>query len=319
MVMLVPERPGPPDDATSYRPTVAGAESNVACYLAAFGLRSAWVSRVGSDPFGRLVLEELAARGVDVSRVVVDDVRPTGVAFKDRTTPATRVRYFRRDSAASALGVEEAQRIRELSAPLLHLSGITSALSTSCRDFVRSLLEDRPRGSTISFDVNWRPVLWSGLERAEILRTARQCDVVFVGLDEATALWGLTTPADVRVHLPEPRILVVKQGAAGATVYDADAEAFVPALTMDVVEPVGAGDAFAGGFLTGLYRGLSPARAARLGVLAAGSALSAIGDVGALPPTDVVDELLDLDEAGWRAQEYPAATMGEGDDVVADR
>lgn len=134
------------------------------------------------------------------------------------------------------------------------------------------------------------------------------CDVVFVGLDEATALWDRTTP-DVRRFLPEPRILVVKQGAAGATVYDEDAELFVPTLKVDVAEPVGAGDAFAGGFITGLHRRRSPARAARLGVIAAGSALSAVGE---RPPADTVEELRDLDEVAWRRQAYPRLGLEEG-------
>lgn len=317
MVMLVPQHPGPSDEQTVYQPTVAGAESNVACYLSKLGLRTRWVSRVGADPFGQLVLDEVTSRGVDVSMTVVDPYRPTGVAFKDRTTPATKVRYFRSGSAASALGREDAERILAADAPMLHLTGITSALSDSCETFVRTLVDERPASTTLTYDVNWRPALWTGTDEGEILRTARRCNVVFVGLDEAAALWDVQDPEAVRNLLPEPALLVVKQGAAGATVYDANVGTFVSALKVDVVESVGAGDAFAGGFIAGLHKGFAPARAARLGVIAASSALRTIGDVGDLPSAEKIDELLDLDEAVWRQHVYQP--LGERDGIVADR
>lgn len=316
MVMLVPEPPGPPSPDMVFRPTVAGAESNAACYLASFGVGASWLSRLGDDPFGRFIADDLSSRGVDVSNVEVDPERATGIAFKDRSVPETRVRYFRRGSAASALSVDDAERVRELGPGLVHLSGITSALSPSCREFVSSLVEKPPSGALLSYDVNWRPALWAGLDREVIVRNARGCDVVLVGLDEAQALWGRFTPEQVRDLLPQPSLLVVKQGAKGATVFDGTARHVVPSFRVDVVEPVGAGDAFAGGFLAGLHRGYPPVQAARLGVVAASSALVTTGDVGELLPGEVIDELLALDADSWNRQRYPVPGHEGSPDVT---
>jgi 2-dehydro-3-deoxygluconokinase len=300
MLMFVPDPPQPLDGRVRYRPTVAGAESNVAAFAAALGVRSAWVSRVGDDQFGRHVLQELTGRGVDVCRVERDPRRPTGVAFKELSSDGTRVRYFRRGSAASAMGEGAEQVVRSLHTRLVHVTGITAALSDSCQALVQRLMTDRPAGRTVSFDVNWRPALWTDRDSAVLLTVARASDVVFVGLDEAQALWGVTDVRAVRRMLPEPRVLVVKQGAEGATAFHGDEEVFVPSLEVDVVEPVGAGDALAAGFLVGLLRQLSVKQALRLGTIVAGSALRVTADVGPLPSRTQIEPLLEASDRAWR-------------------
>jgi 2-dehydro-3-deoxygluconokinase len=102
----------------------------------------------------------------------------------------------------------------------------------------------------VSFDVNYRPALWSVAEAAPRLhRLAQRADVVFVGLDEAETLWGTQTPDEVRAILHAPGRLVIKDSDVGATEYSTEGEQFVPALKVDVIEAVGAGDAFAAGYL----------------------------------------------------------------------
>jgi 2-dehydro-3-deoxygluconokinase len=307
MLMLVPDPPRPLGRGVRYRPTVAGAESNVAAFAAALGVRSAWVSRVGDDQFGRHVVQELGARGVDVCGVEHDTRRPTGIAFKELSPDGTQVRYFRTGSAASAMGEATEKAVRSLRTRVVHLTGITAALSDSCQTLVRALVEDRPEGSTVSFDVNWRPTLWPGREPAVLLPIARASDVVFVGLDEAQALWRTADVREVRRLLPEPRVLVVKQGAAGATAFHGDEEVFVPSLSLDVVEPVGAGDALAAGFLVGLLRELPVKQALRLGTIVAGSALRVTSDVGPLPANAQIETLLRVNDDAWRNATLEAA------------
>lgn len=297
-----------PPDGIALRQTaglaldVAGAESNVAMYLADHEVRSRWVSRLGDDVFGRRVLHRISAAGVDVTAVRTDPDRPTGLLVKDPDPAGTRVSYYRRGSAASAMGPDVLSSPALRTATLWHLTGITPALSDSCRELAMAALCDRPAGRpATSFDVNYRPSLWREPPR-ELLRTlAQAADVVFVGLDEAQSLWGdgLREATDVREYLPDPRILVVKDGATAATAFCGDASVTVPSLKVDVVEPVGAGDAFAAGFLAGLLKDQSAERSLRTGHLTAASALRVTGDHGPLPEPGERRRLLDIDIRGW--------------------
>ncbi|WP_405499413.1 sugar kinase [Streptomyces niveus] len=303
MAALAPDPVAPLDTAELLRLDIAGAESNVAMYLADHGVPARWVSALGDDPFGRRVRERIAASGVDVSGVRTDPARPTGLLVKNPGTHSTGVHYYRTGSAASALGPPALDDPAVRDAALVHLTGITPALSASCRALVeRALRPERPYA--VSFDVNHRPALWGDEPAAEILLPlAARADLVLVGLDEAQALWGpaLTSADAVRALLPQPRVLVVKDGARAATAYVGQGTYTVPAPKVRVVEPVGAGDAFAGGFLAGLLRYDDPVRALRLGHLTAASALRVPADHGPLPPPDRVRELLSADDSTWNA------------------
>jgi 2-dehydro-3-deoxygluconokinase len=284
MVSFIPAGGAALDDAVDVTLEVAGAESNVAMYLADHGLDARWVSRLGDDAFGRRVLRHVRTAGVDVSGVRTDPVRPTGLLFKDPAkNGSTRVTYYRHGSAASAMGPDVLNDEAMRTADLWHLTGITPALSASCHDLVRAALSsDRP---AVSFDVNYRPALWREPPGELLAGLAQAADIVFVGLDEARALWGedLHDHNDVRLFLRAPPILVVKDGPRAATAFHGDVSTRVPALAVDVVEPVGAGDAFAAGFLAGLLRGEPMERCLRLGHVTAASALSVTGDHGPLP------------------------------------
>lgn len=315
MAALAPTPPDSLDSTGELRLSVAGAESNVAMYLADLGRSVCWLSAVGDDAFGRRVCAAVGAAGVDVTGVRTDPERPTGLLVKDPGRDRTRVHYYRSGSAASALGPDVLDDPRVRSAALVHLTGVTPALSPSCRDLVERAL-GTPRGErlyAISFDVNHRPALWPDGTAATVLRElADRADIAFVGLDEAQDLWGADLePADVRRLLGRPRILVVKDGARAAHAFaeggggGGGGVCTVPALRTDVVEPVGAGDAFAAGFLAGLLDGHDMRRALRLGHLTASSALKVTGDHGPLPDTATIARLLDLTDEDWSA---PART-----------
>ncbi|MCE6994997.1 sugar kinase [Saccharothrix sp. S26] len=306
MAVFTPAEAGPAEEVRTWVRGIGGAESNVACALAALGVGVGWVSAVGDDPFGRAVVSSVAAAGVDVSRVRVDPTRPTGLYVKETGKAGSAMRYYRAGSAASALGPEVVDLLDLDGVRAVHLTGITAALSPSCLALVHALL-DHP-GVTTSFDVNWRPALW-GPAGPDVLRgLAAKADIVLVGDDEAEALWGVAEPAAVREVLPEPGTLVVKQGAAGATVLEAGAApVFEPALAVDVVEPVGAGDAFAAGYLAAHLAGEPAARRLRSGHLAAAGALCTLSDVAVpLPPADVA-RLLAADATTWAAARVSAA------------
>ena len=309
MVMFVPDPPRRLSGQSRYRPTVAGAESNVASFAAALGLSVAWVSRVGADIFGDYLLQHLAASRVDTSAVERDESRPTGVAFKQITPSGTKVAYYRSGSAAAHMGSETAAAIQTTRSRMLHMSGITPALSSPCEALIREVVRSRPAQTLLSFDVNWRPALWHGSDPGVLLEVARASDVVFVGQDEAAALWSVDSAVGIRRLLPQPELLVVKQGAAGATAFSGAEQVTVPSLKINVVEAVGAGDAFAAGYLVAARRGLPLKARLRLGVLVAASALRVASDVGPLPSEEVIESLLCLSDEDWQSAELHSAVV----------
>jgi 2-dehydro-3-deoxygluconokinase len=339
MALLVPEQPLPLERVTSFQHAFGGAESNVARGLVALGVPTAWISRVGADGFGRRITEALAADGVDTGAVAVDPHRPTGLYVKEIGTrgdgTGSRMHYYRRGSAASALGPglldEPAVRSRLDRAGLVHVSGITAALSDSALALLRRLVADRAPGGDrrsdrapagagplISFDLNWRPALWRDPDRdpAVLRELAAAADLVLCGADEAEAVFGTGDPLELRALLPGPGTLVVKDDSSAATAVDRDGTVTVqPALRVRVVEPVGAGDAFAAGYLAGTLRGYGQTGRLRLGHLTAAATLVVSGDHGAPPPAPAVERLLAAGPEEWAAALVSAdgiARAGEG-------
>lgn len=301
MVSFIPSDGAALDATEKLGLNTAGAESNVAMYLADHGIDARWVSALGDDAFGRRVLQHVRTAGVDVSAVRTHPTRPTGLLFKDPAKGGgTKVSYYRHGSAASAMGRDVLDEEVMRTADLWHFTGITPALSASCRDLVETALGGG-HATPISFDVNYRPAVWREPPGPVLLRLAEAAEIVFVGLDEAQALWGsdVRRSEDIRALLPSPGIVVVKDSANAATAFHGAARATVPALAVDVVEPVGAGDAFAAGFLVGHLRGESAERCLRRGHLIAASALSVTGDHGPLPDPALTDELLALPADSW--------------------
>ncbi|MFE7856275.1 sugar kinase [Streptomyces sp. NPDC057403] len=340
MVTFLPSRPGRLADVPSFERGIGGAESNVACGLAAAGHAVRWVSRVGADGFGDHLVETIGGFGVDVSSVGRDPSRPTGVYFRtagDRSTDAHEVAYYRAGSAASAMTADTVDPAAVRAARVLHLSGITAALSPGCLELLRALTAPARGRPLVSFDVNHRAGLWPDTDGPRVLlELARGADIVFVGEDEAEEAWGITGgPAEIRSALPEPGVLVVKQAAKGATAFVSaagpqaagsraagaarvgaaaprrrgqaitppvqpqQAPTFVPALAVDVLATVGAGDAFAAGFLSATLRGLPVKTRLRHGHLWAAAALTVPGDLAPPPARAHADRLAALDDGTW--------------------
>ncbi|WP_244255900.1 sugar kinase [Rathayibacter sp. VKM Ac-2760] len=279
MAVLVPCG-GSVADADDFLVDAGGAESNVLAHAAALGVPVRWHSRLGADALGERVLRQLAERRIDVSRVVRDPGHPTGVYVKD---PGRGVSYYRAGSAAAFLDSADADAAPFDDVALLHLSGITAALSPSADRFLRrAAVRARELGVPVSLDVNHRAALWSAADAAPVLaELVRLADVVFVGRDEAETLWGTRTAADVRALFPDVAELVVKDGHIGATAFCAeldDGVVFEPSHEVEVLDAVGAGDAFAGGYLAALLQGADPGARLRRGHDRAALTLAVAGD-----------------------------------------
>lgn len=285
MVMVTPSAGGRLRADGNYVLRPGGAESNVAAHAARLGLRSAWASAVGDDPLGAIVTDSLADLGVDVGSVVVDPSRPTAVFFKDPSPAGTDVFYYRSGSAASALSPVDLARWSSIAPRLVHVSGITAALSPTCRDLIRTIVFDRPFGSSVvSFDVNHRPGLWGEDAPAELRELSQASDVVFVGRDEADRLWGTDTADSIRRYLPDPGHLVVKDGPHDAVAYTPDGTYRAPSQRVEgIVDVVGAGDAFAAGWLTAMLVGCEEQMRLQLGHFVAARVLASSSDLAPLP------------------------------------
>ncbi len=287
MVMVTPREPVSLVDGDLFRLSVGGAESTVALYLAEMGHSVAWASRLGADPLGDRILATLGRAGVDTSLVDRDSESCTGVFFKDPGPDGTRVYYYRGASAASRMGPDTLDRLPLSTTRLVHFSGITPGLSASCAELAGDLVRRvRGSGTLLSFDVNYRPGVWStGAAAPILLGLSREVDIVFVGLDEAQLLWGTRSADDVRSLIGAANVLIVKDSAVGATEFDGVTSIFVPALEVAVMEPVGAGDAFAAGYLSALLQGQTAAARLSLGHATAARALVSTHDF--VPRTDL--------------------------------
>lgn len=268
MVSLVPATAAPLEENRTFHRSLAGAEWNTAIALASAGIRTAVVSRVGDDGFGRFLTAELRRHSVDDSAVEIDADAPTGLYVKELSplpdgSVDSTMHYYRSGSAAAAMSprtlASAPASVLLAEAALIHTSGITPALSDSARA-AQDALFARPRdGGLISFDVNWRPALWRGREeegRAVLADLARRADVVFCTRPDAEAVFGTTDPEQLRELFPQPRYLVATH-AHGAVAFDGNERTHSDALDVPVVETIGAGDAFAAGFLAGILTGLS--------------------------------------------------------------
>ncbi|MDP5225788.1 MULTISPECIES: sugar kinase [Arthrobacter] len=307
MAMLTPGGRGSLETADSLHLGVGGAESNVALGLAAMGVSTEWVSRLGADGFGRRIRNELERHRVGTRGVQLDEARPTGLYVKvpGDADSGTGMLYYRSGSAASAMSPallddpEVAAVVAD--AGLIHLSGITAALSDSCRDLLLELLS-RPRrsGQRISFDVNWRPALWKGRDSSVLQRLADLSDIVLMGKDEALLAFGTDDEGRLRELLPTPEVLIIKNESTSAIALERDgARQEVPALSVDVVEPVGAGDSFAAGYLSGVLSGLDQRLSLRRGHVAAACTLTVHGDRGPLPDDEDLDHILRCSDEEW--------------------
>jgi 2-dehydro-3-deoxygluconokinase len=260
----------------------AGAESNFAIALARLGVRARWISRLGRDALGDMIQRGLEQEGIDMRWARRDDA-PTGLFVKWRSGGRSHVAYYRSGSAASRLSPADIPDEALDGVRLVHLTGITMAISESGRELVLDLARRaKERGAEVLFDPNFRPALPDTPEAA----AARQLDVLpyvdwyLCGDAEARLLWQ---DSDI------PARTAIRVGARGAIV---DGVEVAPPRAAEVLDEVGAGDAFAAGFAYGLLQGWAPTDCVHAGNVIAAGALAGTGDWETLPRLAEVESQL---------------------------
>ncbi|MCK6258873.1 sugar kinase [Fictibacillus sp. KIGAM418] len=289
MVLFHPSSAVPLRFAGQFEKTIGGAESNVAIALSRLGHQAGWISRLGNDDFGIYVRNFIRGEGVDTSRVVFDQTRSTAIFFKGkRTEQEPKVYYYRSGSAASRMSPEDLDEDYLSKAKYLHLTGITPALSDSCRDLVfHAIAMAKRHGVMVVFDPNIRLKLWSKEQAKEtLIEIASRCDIVLPGIEEGILMTGKSQPEEVARMLLKngSKAVVVKLGAEGAYYDNGSERGYIEGFPVSrMVDPIGAGDGFAAGFLSGLLRGWTYQEAVRLGNRVGAYAVTVSGDVEGYP------------------------------------
>ena len=302
---------GPLANGGTLNMQVAGAESNVAIGVARLGHTSAWAGAVGADPHGEFIVKQLRGEGIQLHHSVHPE-RSTGVMFlEQRTADLSRAFYYRAGSAGATISRDHVAAALDGGARILHLTGITAALSAEARDAVEYAAERAAGdGMVVSLDVNYRSKLWSREQaRAVLGPLARHATIVIASDDELDLIAppqaesGAAADGEARAAalLLEAgvREVVVKRGADGAAVYAGEGCLDAPALAVTCVDTVGAGDAFTAGYLSALLDGAEIAGRLHRGILAGAFAVSTRGDWEGLPRRE---ELVLLDAARGSTQ-----------------
>jgi len=294
VMALLLATPGVPlGRADRFRLGVAGAEATVAVALARLGHRAAYAGRVGADHLGRQVVRTLRGEGVEVSALRPVAGGATGLLVRDAVVDRPlSVEYHRRDSAASLLTPEDLADDLVARCRVLHLTGITAVLSASAREAVAdAAVRARAHGALVVLDPNVRLKLAPARRWSEVLNDlAGLCDVVLTGDDDARSLTD-GPPADWFLERGA-RTVVTKGGADGAVETDGTRWWHQSARATRVVDPVGAGDAFAAGWIDGWLRGLDPAERLRSACAVASLAVGAPGDLDGLPDRALLEQVL---------------------------
>jgi 2-dehydro-3-deoxygluconokinase len=280
----------------SYLKGFGGDVSNCAITAARLGAKTGLVTRLGTDSFGSAILAMLRDEGIDTSQIARDDDAPTGIYFVTHDASGHHFEYRRSGSAASLLDASAIPGDYIRDAQLLHVSGISQAISSAAAHGVQHAVElARDAGRLVSYDTNLRLKLWSLKQARSVMHaTIASCDILLPGLDDAIALTGKQNPdAIVDYYLDlGPAVVALTLGDAGALVATSDERHRVPAIPADVVDATGAGDAFDGAFLTEYLASGDVLRAATFANAACALAVQGYGATAANPRREAVMKLL---------------------------
>lgn len=231
-----------------------GAPANVLAMCAKLGCKTAFIGKVGADAFGKFLVENMAAAGIDVSGVVIDSGIPTTLAFVHLDEKGDRsFSFYRKPGADILLREEELDRERITQCRIFHFGGV-SLTDEPCRSATYAAVKlAKSAGSLVSYDPNYRPLLWQSEAVAvkELIAGVKLADVVKVSDEEMTLLTGETDLASgcAALRAMGPKVVLVTMGAEGAHISCRGTELTMPAYEVPVVDTTGAGDAFFGALL----------------------------------------------------------------------
>ncbi len=310
LVQFNPLEEGPLKHAPLYEKHAAGSEANVIIGVSRLGFKTAYLTKLGHDEFSKFILATLKGEGVDVSGIKQIEGKNCAVFFVQRGYPIpgrSDVIYYRSDSAARYFSPEDLDSKLISNSRILHISGITPALSNSCREATMEAIRiARGHNVKISFDTNYRKKLWTEVEaRPTLIDAARDSDILLTDPDDARILLGKKTNEDPLIALDElevlgPSTIVYKLGASRglAGLSNGEKATSLP-VKVPLVDSIGAGDAVVAGFLAGYSAGDSLQRS--LDIASCCSALTVMrrGDFENLPDRSDLEKWLTAKDQGF--------------------
>jgi len=271
----------------AFVPGFGGDTSNAMIAAARCGARAGYFTAVGADAFGQSLMDLWTREGVDCSRVIVSDAAYTGIYFVTHGAHGHEFSYRRAGSAASRMTETDVPAEMIAAAKLLHMSGISQAISSSAADAVFAAIDVARQNKTlVSYDTNLRLKLWPLARARAIIHEAMLCvDIALPGLDDAAQLTGLSQPdAIVDFYLGlGAKIVALTLGKDGALIATAQRRERLASIPVAAVDATGAGDAFDGAFLTEYLATGDPFRAGRFANVAAGLSTLGFGAIAPLP------------------------------------
>jgi len=276
-----------------------GDTSNATIAAARAGARTAYLTRIGADSFGRALLQLWGQEGVNTTGVTTAGASHTGIYFVTHGSQGHEFSYLRADSAASRMTPQWLAGTPTeliLASRYLHLSGISLAISAGACDTAFEAMETaRESGTLVSFDSNLRLKLWPlARARACIVQAVAMCDIFLPSMEDMLVMSGLSEPADIVEwsHDHGASTVVLKLGSEGALVSDGQQLEHVPARHVTVRDATGAGDCFCGNLLARLAKGDDVFRAAFYANTAAALSVQGFGAVTPLPRSSSVFAVL---------------------------
>lgn len=297
MASFSPQTSGPLRYISDYKIHIAGAESNVAIGITKLGHSAGFISALGNDEFGHYILNFIRGEGVLCDKVKFDSEHPTGIMFKETSSSETRVFYYRENSAASFLSPQDIDEVYIARAKILHLTGITPILSSSCKEALYTALAYAKKHKLlISFDPNIRKKLWKNKDYRPLIKDILfQSNIILLGLDEAETLFETNKEdeiLDILLSKDNIQYVAIKNGAKGAWVATKNKTGFIPPYPCSPVDPIGAGDAFNAAFLSGILEEKDILLCGQMAAIAGALATETHGDVEGLPTKEKLEALL---------------------------
>lgn len=279
-------------ESGDYRAGYGGDTSNCAIAAARQGARTAYVTAVGDDAFGRELMDLWRGEGVAIDFVRTDPAAPTGLYIITPSPAGRDFAYYRAGSAASRYTAEDLPIEALARTRIIHLSAISQAIGAGPLDAGDCLIDAaRAAGCEVAYDTNLRLKLWDLARARQVMHAAlARCTIALPSIDDSRILTGLEEAdaiADAYLAMG-PRIVALKMGEEGALIATADCRVRIPPHPVRPVDATGAGDTFDGSFLARLAAGDDPATAGRYAAVAAALTTTGYGAVTPIPRSDQV-------------------------------
>lgn len=285
-----------PDQGKFYIQGFGGDTSNATIAAARQGASTGYITALGDDPFAKGLIELWQSENVDTSAISLSQEAPTGIYFVDPVPDGHEYTYFRKNSAAALMTAEDLPLDYIANAKVLHISGISLAISHSARDMVFAAIKHAKANSTmVSVDTNLRLKLWSLEDAQKAIHHAMQdIDIALPSYDDATLLTGLKDPDEIIDFYQNlgAKIVALKLGGDGCRLAIGDKRHDIAPFSVTAVDSTAAGDTFGGTFIAQLLKTDDAIQAAKYACAAAAICVTNYGAVAAIPHRKQVESLL---------------------------